>query len=146
MWPTVIAGVVAALISGAVGLLTARSSNRSAERIVNAQAEAAERAKVTESRAEIEEQAFSKAKEYYTDRIDRQDEELGSVHQEVNDLREKLRDALRQLEECQRQNREQGQKIEELRGLGKRLARAVTVQGGTLTPADQEAVLGFLEG
>lgn len=86
---TAIASVIAVIITGMVTLATQRAA-----------AKASIRNQDTQSRTELERDAFERAKAFYTGVIDRQDQEIRDCHDEnqalqarVNELRSRV-DAL----------------------------------------------------
>lgn len=95
---TAIATVIATVITSAVFLATQRSANKAAERNTN----------VT-SRADIERDAFDRAKTFYTDTIDRQAKRIADLESDLGEeRRSRAADVLMLRERLAEDEREMG--------------------------------------
>lgn len=77
-----IATVIAALIAGLAGWATARTSAKSEVR-----------RQETASRTDIEKEAFQRAKDFYTDTIDRQAKQIDELEDDVDGLKKRATEA-----------------------------------------------------
>lgn len=105
-WTVALASIVSAMVAALSAYLTQRSSAKA--QIITA---------TTTSRSDIERDAFERAKEFYTDTIDRQ---AAEIHEQADELRQ-LEARVRTLEAAAVTLRE---RAEEYRRAGRRLARA----------------------
>lgn len=87
---TAIASVLTAAIAGLVAWLTARSARKGQEAQAKAAAEAAVANQTMSSRTQIEQDAFERAKGYYTDAMDRMGAEIISLEASEVELKTKV--------------------------------------------------------
>lgn len=130
-----VATVVSAAISAGAAYLTQRSSSRSHEVVAQ-----------TETRGDIERDAFQRAQAFYTDVIERQDAENEEQAAQIRELKSRVATLEDSADRCQ-------QELAHVRRIGKRMARGVLELRKALstldiaTPADpglDEVVLEML--
>jgi chromosome segregation ATPase len=87
---TAVASILAAVVAGLVGWLTARANKKAQVAAAEATAKAAVAGQELHSRTDIERDAFERAKGYYTDAMDRQGAEITSLEASEVDLKMRL--------------------------------------------------------
>lgn len=102
-----IASVISGLIGTVAAVLTSRSASKASTEVAR-----------TQTRGQVEEEAFARAKEFYTDTIDRQARELHDAEKEISELRGRVGS-------CEVQVGNLRNEVTHHRRVAQRLARAV---------------------
>lgn len=87
---TALASVLAAAIAGLVAWATSISAKKGQVAAAQAAAEAAVASQTVSSRTDIEKEAFERAKNFYTDTLDRQDKMIAARDTKIIDLEGKV--------------------------------------------------------